>query len=180
MNRTSHIIRSSFWTFFIATVLSSAIDKVNSVVSGMIVGQSLGPDAVSVVNLAYPILNILKIPSMFVVLGASLLASKAVGERKYDDVRRLFTVTLVFSVGMAFAVALGVLGKVFRFNRNRADVRGEVVAGITAFLAMVCVCAMSPSHRLHRGGPDGICVWKRRGLRRCGPDMENCIRALLR
>ena len=109
MNRTSHIIRSSFWTFFIATVLSSAIDKVNSVVSGMIVGQSLGPDAVSVVNLAYPILNIIKIPSMFVVLGASLLAAKAVGERKYEDVRRLFTVTLVFSVGMAFAVALGVL-----------------------------------------------------------------------
>ena len=109
MSRTSYIIRSSFWTFFIATVLSSAIDKVNSVVSGMIVGQTLGPDAVSVVNLAYPILNIIKIPSMFVILGASLLASKAVGERKYEDVKRLFTVTLVFSVGVAFAIASGVL-----------------------------------------------------------------------
>lgn len=39
----------------------------------------------------------------------------------------------------------GVLGKVFGFNRNRADVRSEVVAGITSFLMAVCVCAMSPS-----------------------------------
>ena len=38
----------------------------------------------------------------------------------------------------------GVLGKVFGFNRNRADVRSEAVAGITAFLAVVCVGAMCP------------------------------------
>ena len=39
----------------------------------------------------------------------------------------------------------GVLGKVFGLNRNRADVRSEVVAGVTAFLATVCAYAMSPS-----------------------------------
>ena len=31
----------------------------------------------------------------------------------------------------------GVLGKIFGLNRNRADVRSEVFAGITAFLATV-------------------------------------------
>lgn len=38
----------------------------------------------------------------------------------------------------------GVLGKVFGFNRNRADVRSDAVAGITAFLAVVCVGVMCP------------------------------------
>ena len=39
----------------------------------------------------------------------------------------------------------GVLGKVFGFNRHRADVRSEAVAGLIAFLAVSCACAMSPS-----------------------------------
>ena len=39
----------------------------------------------------------------------------------------------------------GVLGKFFGFNRNRADVRGEFIAGLTAFLALFSFCAMCPS-----------------------------------
>ena len=50
----------------------------------------------------------------------------------------------------------GVLGKVFGFNRNRADVRSEVVAGITAFLAMSCAYAMSPSALVSALGFDSL------------------------
>lgn len=38
----------------------------------------------------------------------------------------------------------GVLGKFFGLNRNRTNVQDEAVAGVTAFLAMVCVWAMCP------------------------------------
>ena len=106
MNRNAHIISSSFWTFFVATVLSSAIGKLNSIASGIIVGQAIGPDAVSAVNLAYPVLNFIKIPPLFVVLGAGLLAAKAVGERKYGEVRRLFTSAILVSATLSLLFAL--------------------------------------------------------------------------
>ena len=40
--RNSHVIRSSFWTFFAASVLSTVIANLNSVFSGMVVGVTFG------------------------------------------------------------------------------------------------------------------------------------------
>ena len=46
----------------------------------------------------------------------------------------------------------GVLGKIFGFNRNRADACGEIVAGLIAFLAVFCAGAMSPPALVSRLG----------------------------
>lgn len=46
----------------------------------------------------------------------------------------------------------GVLGKAFAFNRNRTDLRGEIAAGVTAFLALFCACATCPSALASRLG----------------------------
>ena len=46
----------------------------------------------------------------------------------------------------------GLLGKTFGLNRNRTDVRGEIVAGLIAFWAMFCACAMCPPALISRLG----------------------------
>jgi len=107
-------IRRAFWAYFFASVTASVVMSANSMLVGVVVGQTVGPDAVSAINLALPLLTVVTLVPTFIVLGANLLASKAVGRGDGEEVKRLFTVSLF--AGLALTGLFAAVCRLFAFD----------------------------------------------------------------
>lgn len=95
MSRNNYIQNKSLRTFFIASVLTSVITQVNSLVDGIIVSHFVSPDALSVINLSTPVMSILYLVAGMISLGASVLVTKEIGMQNHIKVARLFTASIL-------------------------------------------------------------------------------------
>ena len=117
--RDSYLITKAIRSFIFASILTAAIGQLIVVTHAVIVGQLLSPHAMSAISMAAPVMMIPTMIYLLLASGATVLASKAAGERDYQRAAQVFTVsvgsTLVFSLlfsllftafGQQFAVLL--------------------------------------------------------------------------
>lgn len=106
--RSSFIISHAFRRFFVASVLVSIVRMLNSLIDGIIVGQTLGPDAISVVNMSTPIILITMLTTTVIFKGAAMIMANEIGNQNYKQVDRIFimVVSFVFVLNAIFAIVL--------------------------------------------------------------------------
>ena len=92
--RNSHIIRHTLRHYLAAAIFAGIIIQLNCTIDSMVVGQFIGADAVSVIVLALPLVNILMLPGTILLMGATLLIAPAFGNQDYGRVNRVLTVGL--------------------------------------------------------------------------------------
>ena len=116
--RNSHIIRHTLRHYLAAAIFAGIIIQLNCILDSMVAGQFIGADAVSVIVLAMPLVNILMLPGTILLMGATLLIAPAFGNQDYGRVNRVLTVGLASAlvVSVVFTVLLAVYaGPVSRF-----------------------------------------------------------------
>lgn len=92
--RNSHIIRHTLRHYLAAAIFAGIIIQLNSTIDSMVAGQFIGADAVSVIILALPLVNILMLPGTIILMGTTLLIAPAFGNQDYSRVNRILTVGL--------------------------------------------------------------------------------------
>ncbi len=108
--RNSHIIRHTLRHYLAAAIFAGIIIQLNSTIDSMVAGQFIGADAVSVIILALPLVNILMLPGTILLMGATLLIAPAFGNQDYGRVNRMLTVGLAsaLAVSAVFTALLAV------------------------------------------------------------------------
>ncbi|MBR1636543.1 MAG: polysaccharide biosynthesis C-terminal domain-containing protein [Bacteroidales bacterium] len=108
--RNSHIIRHTLRRYLGAAIFAGIIIQLNCTIDSMVAGQFIGADAVSVIILALPLVNILMLPGTILLMGAALLIAPAFGNQDYGRVNRVLTVGLAsaLAVSALFTVLLAV------------------------------------------------------------------------
>ena len=91
--RTSATLGGQYRKFFGASVAAALLLQVTIVTDTIIVGQLLGPVAMS--GVASPIVNILNVLAMLVGVGGSTVAAIAIGRRDGEAANRAFTLSIV-------------------------------------------------------------------------------------
>ncbi len=104
--RNTYIISKTLRTFFIASVLSSIVTQLNTLVDGIVVSHAVDEDAISAVNMCTPVLSIVMIIASMIYSGAGILMGKAIGNQKYDSANRIYTVSIVSVVFINLVIAI--------------------------------------------------------------------------
>ena len=106
--RNSFVINHALRTFFIASVLSSIVTQMNTLVDGIIVSHNVAADAISAVGLATPVFSLVMLLGSMIYSGTALVMAEAFGNQQYNKVHQLFTVSLtsIFVINLALAVLL--------------------------------------------------------------------------
>lgn len=98
MSKSNYIESKSFNTFFIASVLTSAIVQINMLVDGVIVSNLVSPDAFSVLGLTNPLLIALYMFASAISFGASVIVAKDMGMQNYARIANTFTTSVIVVV----------------------------------------------------------------------------------
>ncbi len=104
--RTSATLGGQYRKFFGTSIAAALLLQVTIVTDTIIVGQLLGPVAMSGVRVASPIVNILNVLGMLVGVGGSTVTAIAIGRRNGDAANRAFTLSIVCSIVLGAAFAL--------------------------------------------------------------------------
>ena len=101
MIRNSHIIHHTLKNYLAAAIFAGIIIQLNSTIDSMVAGQFIGADAVSVIILALPLVNILMLPGTILLMGTTLLIAPAFGNQDYGRVNRMLSVGLVSALAIS-------------------------------------------------------------------------------
>ena len=104
--RNCHVVAKALKTFFMASVLSSVITQLNTLVDGIVVSHAVDEDAISAVNMCTPVLSVVMLIASMVYSGAGILMGNAIGNQKYDSVNRIYTVGITFVIVVNLLIAI--------------------------------------------------------------------------
>lgn len=93
--RNPYLIARAFKNYLWASLLSSAATQLAITVDAMISGHFIGSDALSAISLIIPITTVMAAVSTLIGAGPAIMASKAIGNQKYDKVNYIFTTAML-------------------------------------------------------------------------------------
>lgn len=96
--RKATIINRKFFEFLAPTVLSIVAISLNEFVDGIIVSNLLGHEAMTLINMAFPIMLIFAMIHTFLGVGGSIIYAENAGKQDADSARKTFSVTMMVSV----------------------------------------------------------------------------------
>lgn len=113
----SGIITRLFFRLLPVQIILVAIGSVNSIIDGAVAGKFIGPAALSVIGLYYPMLKLADTVNAVLVGGSQILCGKYLGRGELDKTRKVFSldlfVTVCFSLVIvgAFLTVPGLIAK---------------------------------------------------------------------
>ena len=93
--RNDRIIRRKFYQYLIPTVLMVMAMQFGSLVEAILIGNLIGPDALSASSLGLPVVFLVELPGIAIGTGASIVASNFIGKRRIEDASKVFKISLV-------------------------------------------------------------------------------------
>jgi len=101
-------MNKTFWRFLGSSILIALSGCLGNVVDGIIVGNLIGADGVSAVNLSRPLIQFMFTINMLVAAGASMLVGMNLGRKDFTRAAYLFTL----SIGgcLAFGLLMAMCG----------------------------------------------------------------------
>ena len=99
-------LNSEFWRFLLSSILITLSGTLGFVVDGIIVGNLIGEDGVSAINLNMPLLQFLYTISMLLSTGAGMLVGMELGKKDFSRAAYIFTVSMALClvVGVLFSI----------------------------------------------------------------------------
>ena len=105
-SRNSYLINRSLRNFLMASMVTMAITNINSIVDSILMGQLIGPEAVSAIQNVWPVTGFFAAITLLFFSGASIITAKALGRRDFDEASSSITVTVSFCLGFGLTVSL--------------------------------------------------------------------------
>lgn len=105
MKRNERLIKTKLWQYLLPSIMMTAALQMGNIVDTMLVGNILGPDAMSAVKIGMTIDNIMEIPGYVLGVGGSVAVGILLGKRERERANRVFSVTLAVSLacGLLFS-----------------------------------------------------------------------------
>ena len=99
-------LSSRFWRYLSSSILITLSGALGVIVDSIIVGNLIGSDGVSAINLNSTVIQLLITISLIIASGGGMLAGYAIGRKDFDNARYIFTQSTLGSiiVGVIFAV----------------------------------------------------------------------------
>ncbi|MDT8717495.1 MATE family efflux transporter [Clostridium sp. 19966] len=98
-------------SFSIPLILGNLLQLTYNAVDSIIVGKFSGTDALAAVGTANPVMNIVILGITGICIGASVLMSEFFGAKRYEDLKKEISTTLLF--GCFFSLLIVILGLLF-------------------------------------------------------------------
>ena len=108
--RTGHLLRRKYNEYLISTIAMSASLYLAAIVDNIMVGNILGTDALSAVNLTTPIVYIKNIVFSIFIYGGNTLAAMYKGKRDHNKADKAFTFSILFGfIASSVLMTAGIL-----------------------------------------------------------------------
>lgn len=100
-------LSTEFWRYLWSSILITLSGCLGNVVDGIIVGNLIGEDGVSAINLSKPVVQLMFTLSILIETGAGMLVGMALGKNDQTRVRYLYTQSMIgcLLIGLAFTMA---------------------------------------------------------------------------
>ena len=95
-----------YWTFLVSSILISLSACLGNVVDGIIVGNLIGGDGVSAINLTRPVTQFMFTLSMLVATGAAMLVGIEIGKKDMARASYIYTLSLGASLGIGLLLTV--------------------------------------------------------------------------
>lgn len=106
--KNAFIVSKALGNFVFAAVLTAAATQLAHTGDSMIVGHTIGPDAVSAINLVLPMVEVLNCIGFLICFGANAMCAQAIGSGDLDKVARTFTTTIIAVMTLGLMVSIGI------------------------------------------------------------------------
>ena len=132
MKRNEKLIKTKLWQYLLPSIMMTAALQMGNIVDTMLVGNILGPDAMSAVKIGMTIDNVMEIPGYVLGVGGCVAVGILLGKREREKANRVFSVTLAVSLlcGILFSLlsvtAPALAGALTGGNSLTGDVTGFV------------------------------------------------------
>lgn len=128
LKRNEKLIKSKFWQYLLPSVLLTAAMQIGNVMDAMLVGNILGSDALSAVQLGMAVDNVMELPGYVLAVGGSVAAGMLLGRRERERANRVFSTTFLVSAvcGVLFALLSVFSPLLARLLTGGGPLEGEV------------------------------------------------------
>lgn len=98
-------------SFTMPTIIMMVFMSVYQMVDGVFISNIIGTNALSAVNIVFPVISFLIGVSIMLGTGGSAIIAKNLGEDKLDKARRQFT--LIILTGIVVGIVTAIIGVIF-------------------------------------------------------------------
>lgn len=113
LERKENIIKQKLHQYILPGIMLTAALQVGNIVDSVLVGNLLGPDAMSAVKIGMAVDNVVEIPGYVLGVGGSVAAGILLGKRELDKARRVFSGTLLITILCGFLFSIASIGSNF-------------------------------------------------------------------
>ena len=92
--------------FTIPTVIMMVFFSIYTIIDGVFISRFVGADALSSVNIVYPVISLLTAIAVMFATGGSAIVAKTMGEKRLEEAREKFTLITVCSIFFGIIVAV--------------------------------------------------------------------------
>ena len=96
----------SLLMFALPTTIMMVVMSLYTIVVGVFVSRYVSTNALSSINIVYPVINIVLGISVMLSTGSSAIVAKKMGEGRPDSARQTFTTIILLNIGLGLVIAL--------------------------------------------------------------------------
>lgn len=93
--RSAYLVTKSLKQYLSASIITMAVFNLNTMADGILMGNFLGPDALSAINLCLPVTNSIAALGILLTAGAVLISANALGQMDRGKMHEAFTLSSV-------------------------------------------------------------------------------------
>lgn len=100
----------SLLKFALPSMIMMVFMSLYTIIDGIFVSRLVGSEALSAINIVFPVLNVLIAVGIMLASGGSAVIAKKFGEDKSEEARRNFS--MIVFIGVLFGIAVLILGNI--------------------------------------------------------------------
>ena len=144
LRRTGYILERKFQKYLIPSIMTAIAVSLNEFVDSILVSHLLGATAMSIVNVAFPVMLLVYAIFILFGIGGSTLYASAMGERKRKEAGTYFSVSLFMAVTVGIIVFAG--GELFcGFFSNLLCNDSSILPLLTTYMRTLFVSTGRPA-----------------------------------
>ena len=137
----------SLLKFALPSMIMMVFMSLYTIIDGIFVSRLVGSEALSAINIVFPVLNVLIAVGIMLASGGSAVIAKKFGEDKSEEARRNFS--MIVFIGVLFGIAVLILGNIaitpiVRMLGSTPLIEEECVTylSISLYFAQACMLQM--------------------------------------
>lgn len=136
--KNNSLLGFSYRATLISTTLTAIAPLITTLVDGLCTGNLLGADAFNAINTVIPLVNALSVITLICNMGGSVLAAKQLACGNKEQANRIYTISLVSAVCVAFVAIVTILSCIDGVSRFLCS-DGGATAYVRTYLGILLI-----------------------------------------